>query len=352
MSKIICDICGTRFPDTTEQCPICGHIRGADEKPVDDVLIMDSMPHETRQKVRGGRFSKANVKKRTQNSLRFEEDFEEEKPVRRERVVRETEFVKDERPVKETKSSKKAASAKAVQKDEDIFAEDTQNKKANTVLNILLIIVILALLAVTAYIFTQHVLPNMNKPEPTVAPTIATEPTEPPVTEEPTYPCDELLLEETEMLLVEYGEKWLINVDVRPSNTTDELTFTSSDPLVASVDSEGCITALANGQCVITIACGNVTAEYHVVCLFPGEGHIQPGWEPTEPPPTDPPEEWVITSKTVVNVRNGHAKDYDRVRQCKYGEKIYVYEVKDVKGTPWGRLEDGWICLSYAKKSE
>ena len=248
MSKIICDICGTRFPDTTEQCPICGHIRGADEKPVDDVLIMDSMPHETRQKVRGGRFSKANVKKRTQNSLRFGEDFEEEKPVRRERVVRETDFIKDERPVKETKSSKKATSAKAVQKDEDIFAEDTQNKKANTVLNILLIIVILALLAVTAYIFTQHVLPNMNKPEPTVAPTIVT--------------------------------------------------------------------------------------------------------EPTEPPPTDPPEEWVITSKTVVNVRNGHAKEYDRVRQCKYGEKSYVYEVKDVKGTPWGRLEDGWICLSYAKKSE
>ena len=248
MSKIICDICGTRFPDTTEQCPICGHIRSADEKPIEDVLITDSVPHETRQKVRGGRFSKSNVQKRTQNSHSYEEVFEEERPVRRDKPVREPKPVKDEKRVKETKPAKKAAAAKAVQKDEDIFAEDTQNKKANTVLNILLVIVILALLAVTAYIFTQHVLPNMNKPEPTVAPTAAT--------------------------------------------------------------------------------------------------------VPTEPPPTDPPEEWVIKSKTVVNVRNGPAKEYDRVRQCKNGDKVYVYEIKDVRGVPWGRLEDGWICLSYAKKSE
>ena len=26
-------------------------------------------------------------------------------------------------------------------------------------------------------------------------------------------------------------------------------------------------------------------------------------------------------------------------------------KIKDMKGTPWGKLEDGWICLSYAKKS-
>ena len=29
MSKIICDVCGTRYPETAEQCPICGHIRTA-----------------------------------------------------------------------------------------------------------------------------------------------------------------------------------------------------------------------------------------------------------------------------------------------------------------------------------
>ena len=348
MSKIICDVCGTRYPDTTEQCPICGHIREADGKTAEDVLIMDDARSESRQKVRGGRFSKSNVKKRTQGAFYYEEE-----PVQEQRPARKSAPVKDDKPAKETKATKKAAPAKHAQKEEDIFAEDNQNKKANTVLNILLVIVILALLAVTAYIFTQHVLPGLTKPEPTAAPTVpvVTEPTEPPVTEEPTYPCDELLLEETEVLLTEYDEKWLINVDVRPSNTTDTLTFTSSDELIATVDAEGCITAKAEGQCVITIACGNVSAEYHVVCLFPGVD-IEKGWEPTEPPPTEPPEEWTVVSKTVVNVRNGPAKDYDRVRQCKNGDKVYVYEIKDVKGVPWGRLEDGWICLSYAKKSE
>ena len=170
------------------------------------------------------------------------------------------------------------------------------------------------------------------------------------MTEEPTYPCQEMFLGETEVLLAEYGQKWLINVDVSPANTTDVLTFTSSDDTVATVDSEGCITALAEGQVTITITCGNVTAQYNVICFFPGVD-IQPGWEPTEPPPTEPPEEWTVVTKTVVNVRTGPDSEYDRVRQCTNGEKVYVYEIKYQDDVPWGRLEDGWICLSYAKKS-
>lgn len=345
MSKIICDVCGTRYPDTAEQCPICGHIRESAGKTAEDFFLMDEPRTETRQKVPGGRFSKANVKKRTEGTLSYEEvPVKEPKPAKKEKAV------------KEPKPSRKEAMP--VQEEEDIFVEDNQNKKTNMVLNILLVIVILALLGVTAYIFTQHVLPGLNKPEPTAAPTLAaTEPTEPVETEEPTYPCDELLLEETEHLFTEYDEKWLINVDVRPANTTDKLTFTSSDELIATVDSEGCITAKAEGQCVITIACGNVTAEYNVLCLFPGV-EIEPGWEPTEPPPTEPPEEWKVVTKTVVNVRSGPGSDYDRVRQCKNGEIVYVYETKGVKNPkggdpiPWGRLEDGWICLTYAKKVE
>ena len=338
MSKIICDVCGTRYPDTAEQCPICGHIREAGGKTTEDVFAVDDIRPEPRQKVQGGRFSKTNVKKRNEGTLTYEEA-----PVKKSKPAKRADDVKAVKP---------AETAKTAKNEEDIFAEDRQNKKANTVLNILLVIVILALLAVTAYIFTQHVLPELNKPEPTTAPTVVeTEPTEPLVTEEPTYPCDELLLEETEILLTEYEQKWLINVDVRPENTTDTLSFTSSDELIATVDSEGCITALAEGQCVITITCGKVQVEYNVICLFPGVD-IQPGWEPTEPPPTQPPEEWKVVSKTVVNVRNGPAKDYDKVRQCKNGDLVYVYETKDVKGVPWGRLEDGWICLSYAKKVE
>ena len=66
MSKIICDVCGTRYPETAEQCPICGHIRTAAGRTAEDVFVMDDALGETRQKVRGGRFSKSNVKKRTE----------------------------------------------------------------------------------------------------------------------------------------------------------------------------------------------------------------------------------------------------------------------------------------------
>ena len=330
MSKIICDVCGTRYPDTAEQCPICGHIRAASGKTAEDVFVMDDARGETRQKVRGGRFSKANVKKRTEGNLHYEAA-----------------------PVKKRKPSKKVEEEYPVPQSEDIFTEDKQNRRANTILNILLVLVILALLAVTGYILTQHVLPEFNKPEATVPPTeivIETEATEPVETEEPTYPCDELLLEETEVLLTEYEQKWLINVKVMPENTTDELTFVSGDELIATVDSEGCITALAEGQTVITITCGNVSVDYNVLCLFPGID-IQPGEVPTDPPPTEPPVEWTVTSN-YVNVRSGPDAGYDRVRQCMKGDKILVYEIKDMKGTPWGRLEDGWICLTYAKESK
>lgn len=327
MSKIICDVCGTRYPETAEQCPICGHIREAAGKTAQDVLVMDDARSETRPKVRGGRFSKSNVKKRNEGTLSYEAA-----------------------PAK-SKASKKAESVHPAPKEEPAFTEDKQNKKANTILNILLVIVILALLAVTAYIFTQHVLPEIKKPEPTAAPTeeIITE-TEPVETEEPTYPCEELFLEETEVLLAEYEQKWLINVKPMPENTTDTLSFSSADELIATVDAEGCITALAEGQTVITITCGDVQVEYNVICLFPGV-EIDPGEVPTDPPPTEPPVEYIVTTN-YVNVRTGASTGYDKVRQCNKGDHIWVYKIKEVKGVEWGKLEDGWICLKYAKKAE
>ena len=333
MSKIICDVCGTRYPDTADQCPICGHIREADGKTVEDVFLMEETRTEPRAKVSGGRFSKENVRKRTEGTLHYE-----------------AEPVKNKEP-KASKAAKKAERARPNQNEEPAFSEDKQNKEANTILNILLVIVILALLLVTGYIFTQFVLPGMSKPEPTVAPT-ETQPeiTEPVETAEPTYPCEELILVEPEKPFVEYQEKRLINVEVKPANTTDTLTFTSGDELIATVDSEGCITALAEGQTYITVTCGNVKIKYNVYCMFPGID-IKPGEVPTDPPPTEPPVEYTVTGKNV-NVRSGPHTEYDGIRLCHKGDKILIYEVKDVEGTPWGRMEDGWICLKYAEKSK
>ena len=50
MSKIICDVCGTRYPETADQCPICGHIRDASGKTAEDVLILDDVQVETHER--------------------------------------------------------------------------------------------------------------------------------------------------------------------------------------------------------------------------------------------------------------------------------------------------------------
>ena len=84
MSKIICDICGTRYPDTAEQCPICGHVSEGTENVVADVFDMDNVQGESRQKVSGGRFSKSNVKKRNAGTLQREEaPVEKAKPAQK-----------------------------------------------------------------------------------------------------------------------------------------------------------------------------------------------------------------------------------------------------------------------------
>ena len=327
MSKIICDVCGTRYPDTAEQCPICGHIREAAGKTVEDVLIMDDARSQSRQKVQGGRFSKSNVQKRMEGTVHYEAA-----------------------PTK-SKAARKAETAHSESRKEAAFAEDSQNKKTNTILNALLVIVILALLGVTGFIFAEHILPQINKPEATLPPTEAYEETaEPTESREPTFPCEELVLEEKEFLFTEYEQKRLINVEVKPENTTDELIFTSGDELIASVDSEGCITALAEGQTVITISCGDIQVEYEVICLFPGV-EINPGEVPTDPPPTEPPVEYVITTN-YVNLRSETSASSEKLGQLMKGDKVWVYEIV-IGGSqkrPWGRTENGWVCMLYAEK--
>ena len=44
--------------------------------------------------------------------------------------------------------------------------------------------------------------------------------------------------------------------------------------------------------------------------------------------------------------------EYDRVRQCMKNDRVWVYEIEYKNDVPWGKLEDGWICLKYAKEAE
>ena len=62
MSKINCDVCGTAYPETASQCPICGCVRSAESCSTEG----SSSQENSYTYVKGGRFSRSNVRKRNQ----------------------------------------------------------------------------------------------------------------------------------------------------------------------------------------------------------------------------------------------------------------------------------------------
>lgn len=73
--------------------------------------------------------------------------------------------------------------------------------------------------------------------------------------------------------------------------------------------------------------------------------------EETAAPTT--PSEPVLYTGTVktgeLNVREGVGVEYEVVTTLMQGTTVEIYETADLKGVPWGRTIDGWICLAYVK---
>jgi len=67
MGKINCDVCGTAYPESATQCPICGCVRST-ERTVSAESEDTSSRNGNYTYVKGGRFSKANVRKRNQGT--------------------------------------------------------------------------------------------------------------------------------------------------------------------------------------------------------------------------------------------------------------------------------------------
>ena len=69
MSKIICDICGTEYPETAENCPICGCSKSMNlDELLDEELLQEDEDIITHNK--GGKFTEAAV------DLRYTEIFD------------------------------------------------------------------------------------------------------------------------------------------------------------------------------------------------------------------------------------------------------------------------------------
>lgn len=256
MSKVICDVCGTTYPETATQCPICGCAKNSTAQTAAGNEGQRGAP--ARDYVKGGRFSKTNVKKRNSG-----------------------------RAVRTTSDHRTGAPSPKDQKQE--------NNKSTMVLVAIVVILLLAIIAVVAYIGIRYFAPSPKPTVPTGTGSVAqsTGTTEPSNVTDPTdtgsSACTNIQLSNVIVELDAVGKAWLLDVELTPADTTDAVIFTSADESVATVSESGMIVAVGGGQTTIYVTCGQITAECRVVCSF-GSGEItDPTIEPTEPAPTQPP---------------------------------------------------------------
>lgn len=292
MRKIVCEVCGTSYPETASACPICGSARSVDARIlVDD--SGDSAPETpTYTYVKGGRFSKKNVRKR--NAMKNNPGRREEIPVRKAAKPRPAPTgQKAERkpviqePVSETVSPKPTATvnpapekeaAPAPQKKAAQAVRSSESRKGNGGLVAAIAVLAVIVVGLGAYLglrqFAPEVLANIGLGTPTET---ATEPSM------KVLPCTDLVLVDSTVTLDRLGATWKISAVPTPADTTDTVTFVSSNPDVATVTLDGQVTAVSAGTATITVTCGNVSKSCTVRCSF-ANASTAPSTKPSTAP--------------------------------------------------------------------
>lgn len=243
MNKVICDICGTDYPETASQCPICG----CTQRSAGGTVADGDKPEYTY--VKGGRFSKSNVRKRLKGA---------QVPT----------------------APKKTPEPKKPEPENEPEDQETEEEEqgSSVVLVVIVILLLLAIIAVAGYIAVKYFdfsfFSDSKEPatsfttapntEPTTDPT--TQPTLPSVVE---IPCTDIVLNTTSLTITELNGTAKLEFQLEPADTTDAVVITSSDESVVTVDENGNITAIGKGEAVISIECGGATKrKVKVVCDF------------------------------------------------------------------------------------
>ncbi len=279
MNKVICDVCGTMYPDTAEQCPICGC---ASKGPVEAVAT-DALGAQAEGAVgaysytKGGRFSKSNVRKRG-------------------------------------KVAEKAPKVAEVKNNSDEEApEEEESSVSNKGLIIAIILLIVAIVGMLCYIFFTYFAGDLfgNGSDPANTAATTTEATQ---TDMEEIKCEDLELQvpNNEIVLEKVDHAWLLKVVTSPADTTDEITYTTSDSSVATVSSDGRVTAVGAGTAIITVKCGDVVKECKVLCNI--------DTDPTDETVEDPTEE--TTEATTEPTTKPTEPDLDV-------SKFYLYPRRD-----------------------
>lgn len=243
MEKVICDICGTIYPESEECCPVCGSFQ--------DLEFNFELEMEDDDFLKDSPITASKIQKQEEALEAFLEEPEEEEDLDEE--------------------------------DDEEEEEEEEHRRGKTGVVILLIVLIMVLLAACGFLFLRYVMPNLNTED--LIPKETQTQTEAPVetTTEPGIPCQQLILTSGGTVeLTREGEYKLINVIVKPEDTTDKLSYSSSDEAVVTVNEEGRITAVAEGEAVVSIVCGEQKIDCRVKVGFVEE--TEPATEETTVP--------------------------------------------------------------------
>lgn len=305
MSKVICDICGTTYAESASQCPICGCAKPENPATVEDDSGAAAGAGGYTY-VKGGRFSASNVKKRNKTAV---------------------------------------VTPPVSQDDDDVFDDEDEEEYSNKGLIIAIILLLLAIVAVGAYIYFRFLAPSneADNSVPAITTTVPVETTTDPT--ELTISCTDVVVDDAPIVLSEVGMSWLLNAQVQPVDTTDEISYASSNEAVAVVSEDGRVTAVGPGEAQIIITCGNVTKTCNVTCEFadPTEPTEPEETEPTEPEVTEPTEPEVTEpTKPDIDPAQVEACGQDCKKLHKFdvtlwvngaaGEKAFTLTFKDSAG--------------------
>lgn len=236
MSKVICDVCGTTYPETAAQCPICGSAKNSTAQ------TAAGGGDQAYAYVKGGRFSKSNVRKHNKNGQQLER-----------------------RPAGERSPKKDGGNAFLI---------------AVVILLVIAIIAVLGYMAVRVFLAGPTDDPQTNKP-PISGPENPSDPST------PTGPaCTGISLTRPAIEFTAEGQAYLVSYTLLPAGVEEKPEFSSSDPAVATVSDAGLVTAVDGGTAIITITCGQAQAEFTVTCSF---GDVTEPSDPTEPTVVTPP---------------------------------------------------------------
>lgn len=318
MENVICDVCGTSFPETDAQCPICGCARSDNRQTSAGNTAADEEAGYAYTK--GGRFSKSNVRKRLKAA--------QIQPVPVEIPVRNPDPQKLEYD------------------DYDEYEEDEEEQTvSNKGLIVIVVLLLLAIIAVSSYIAIVHFdifgMNNTTVPTGTTAPSgQITSPTDPSGLR---IPCTGLSVE-SNIALVEKGSVMQLSFSVDPIDTTDAIKFVSANTAVATVDATGRVTAVGNGETTITITCGDFVKVCKVSCV------LDNGTKPIDPPkPPDPvvPEKQYFLKLNGVNP-SYPIGDYSCEGTFKTGVS-FTLRIVDEEGKPvdvtWKASKDGYLTI-------